>query len=66
MDFYLSISHGEITRESYTLLDFIGDIGALFDALIQIFAFALFNVLSFGVLLENSILEGVFRVRRAT
>lgn len=63
MQFYLGIGHAEINRSTYTLLDFIGDVGALLGALQLIVAFVLSNFFQVGILLEDSLLAGTFRKR---
>jgi hypothetical protein len=52
-----------ISRQSYTFLTFIGDVGALWGTLTLIFGSVLVNVLRIDILLESDLLSRVFRKR---
>ena len=53
-----------ISRQSYTFLTFIGDVGALQGTLTLIFGSVLVNVLRIDILLENDLISSVFRKRK--
>ena len=61
--FTVNRHHSATTRTVYTVLDMIGDIGALFDALNYIWAFFLVYLFRVSIFLENLVLETVFRAR---
>jgi hypothetical protein len=50
-------------RSDYTLLQFLGDVSALYGAAYMIAHFLAFTVLQTGVLLENHLINGIFRSR---
>ena len=53
-----------ITRSDYSLFQFLGDVGALYGTLEIIFNFLLKTVFQIGVLVEQKIISGVFRLRQ--
>lgn len=54
------MSETQLERTNYTILNFIGDVGALFGTLQMIASFILLKVFQIGALLENSIIKRVF------
>jgi hypothetical protein len=60
----VSTSSCEIGRENYTFLQFIGDVGALHSTLFTLIELFLSYVLSYGVLLDNHLINGLFRLQK--
>jgi hypothetical protein len=48
-------------RRNYTFLQFLGDLSALYSAAYAIAYFLAFTVLKTGVLLDNHLINGIFR-----
>lgn len=61
--FFLNTSGVIHARFNYTLLSFIGDVGALFGTLQGICAFIMFTIFRLGVMLDNFLISNVFRTR---
>jgi hypothetical protein len=62
--FVLNDNHMIISRTDYTVLSYIGDVGALLGTLQLISGVILVNVFSINILAENDMLNDVFRLRR--
>lgn len=62
--FVLNDDHMIISRTDYTVLTYIGDVGALLGTLQLISGVILVNVLQINILAENDMLNSVFRLRR--
>jgi hypothetical protein len=54
--------HTTVTRRNYTLFDFVGDVGALKDSLLDICTLFL-GLFKIQILLENYILNALFRTK---
>jgi len=59
----VSSDHTYITRTQYTFLAWLGDVGALLDALQKIAGIIVVGLLKIRVLLENDLLSSIFRMR---
>lgn len=63
VDIGLSVDSLAYDRSNYTLLQFLGDIGALSSALFTIGGFILTIFFQIDIILENHLLNEVFRER---
>lgn len=63
-ELFVSNDYLIIERTNYTVLQFIGDVGALSDTLIKIFAFVLAFFFRLSYLLDSHLFNGVFRQRK--
>lgn len=63
--FTVNRHHSATTRQVYTILDVIGDVGALYDSLNLIWALVLAYIFKISILLENIILQTVFRLKES-
>ena len=61
--FVLNDNHMIVSRTDYTLLAYIGDVGALLGTLQLISGIILVNVFSINILAENDMLNEVYRLR---
>lgn len=61
--FTVNRHHSATTRSVYTILDLVGDVGALYDSLNLIWAFVLVYIFRVAIFLENLVLTSVFRKR---
>ncbi len=59
----LSLNTLSYERSNYTLLNFIGDIGAFYSALMSIASFILTFIIRIEVFIEHHLLNEIFRVR---
>ena len=62
--FVLNDNHMIISRSDYTVLSYIGDVGALLGTLQLISSVILLNVFQINILAENDLLVKVFRLRK--
>jgi hypothetical protein len=63
VEFKLTLDQIAYARSDYNLLQFLGDVGALYDALYKIAYFILMNILKVNVLLDNKILKATFKTK---
>ena len=64
--FFLDGSGKQTSRFNYNILQFIGDVGALFGTLQAICAFFMFTFFRMGVLLDNYLISSIFREKDET
>lgn len=63
VEFKLTLDQIAYARSDYNILQFLGDVGALYDALYKIAYFILMNILKVNVLLDNKILKATFKTK---
>jgi hypothetical protein len=65
IELYIGLSLNKLSyeRSNYTLLNFIGDIGALYATIMSIASFILTFIFRIDVVIEHHLLNEVFRVR---
>ena len=61
IEFMMSKDHVVYDRTDYTTLEFLGDVSALYGAVYAIAHFLAFTVLKTGVLLDNHLINGIFK-----
>lgn len=61
----VSNDYTEYIRNDYTLMTFLGDVGALFSTLVQIVGFILLTILRLGFKLDSHLIVSIFRTRKS-